>query len=116
MAHQRQLPLLLPAITALVSAFILAPIALSVLAGLVNNYSVGISSGLTMRWLNEVLESYGSTITASLILALLCVVGSLLLGVPCAYALARSESRWHGCLKKCSPCQSPFQDLQPRWH
>ena len=93
MAHQRQLPLLLPAITALVSAFILAPIALSVLAGLVNNYSVGISSGLTMRWLNEVLESYGSTITASLILALLCVVGSLLLGVPCAYALARSESR-----------------------
>ena len=31
---------------------------------------------------------------ASLILALLCVVGSLLLGVPCAYALARSRSRW----------------------
>lgn len=77
----------------LVSAFIVAPIALSLLAGLVNNYSTGIASGLTLRWLNEVLDTYGSTITASLTLALMCVVGSLLLGVPCAYALARSESR-----------------------
>lgn len=93
MAHPRQLPLILPAITVLVSVFILAPIALSVLAGLVNNYSTGIASGLTLRWLIEVLDVYGSTITASLTLALLCVVCSLILGVPCAYALSRSESR-----------------------
>jgi putative spermidine/putrescine transport system permease protein len=29
-----------------------------------------------------------------LLLALACVLASLLLGVPCAYALARSRSRW----------------------
>lgn len=94
MAHPRQLPFLLPAITALVSLFMLAPIALSVLAGLVNNYSTGLASGLTLRWISEVLDVYGSTVSASLLLALLCVVGCLLLGVPCAYALARSTSRW----------------------
>lgn len=77
--------MLLPALTVLVSVFMLAPIALSVLAGLVNNYSRGLASGLTLRWLGEVLDVYGSTITASLLVALLCVVGSLLLGVPCAY-------------------------------
>lgn len=94
MLHPRQLPLLLPALTVLVSLFMLAPIALSVMAGLVNNYSKGLSSGLTLRWLGEVLDVYGSTITASLMLAIVCVIGSLLLGVPCAYALARTESRW----------------------
>jgi putative spermidine/putrescine transport system permease protein len=85
--------MLLPVITVLVSLFMLAPIALSVLAGLVNNYSTGLASGLTLRWLGEVLDIYGSTISASLLLALCCVVGTLLLGVPCAYALARSTSR-----------------------
>ena len=86
MSHPRQLPLLLPALTVIVSLFMLAPIALSVLAGLVNNYSKGLSSGLTLRWLGEVLDVYGSTITASLLLAILCVIGSLIMGVPCAYA------------------------------
>jgi putative spermidine/putrescine transport system permease protein len=82
------------ALTALVALFMLAPIALSVMAGLVNNYSVGLKSGLTLRWLGEVWENYGGTVGASLLLALLCVAGNLLIGVPCAYALARSRSRW----------------------
>ncbi|NYE24465.1 ABC transporter permease [Pigmentiphaga litoralis] len=94
MRHPRHLPLLLPALTVVVSVFLLAPIALSVLAGLVNNYSVGIKSGLTLRWLTEVIDVYGGTISASLMLALACVAGTLLLGIPCAYAMARSRSRW----------------------
>ena len=94
MKHPRQLPLFLPALTALVSFFMLAPIALSIMAGLVNNYSSGLESGLTLRWLREVLSVYGGTVWASLMLALLSVVGCLLLGVPCAYALSRSTSRW----------------------
>lgn len=49
--QQASFPLL--ALTALVAAFMLAPIALSVMAGLVNNYSTGISSGLTTRWLHH---------------------------------------------------------------
>lgn len=86
-------PGLLIGVTLIVSIFMLAPIGLSVMAGLVNNYSAGIKSGLTLRWLKEVLDVYGSTITWSLLLGLLCVVGNLLIGVPCAYALARSQSR-----------------------
>ena len=86
-------PGLLMGITLIVSVFMLAPIGLSVLAGLVNNYSAGIKSGLTTRWLLQVLDVYGSTISWSLLLGLLCVVGNLLIGVPCAYALARSQSR-----------------------
>ena len=81
------------ALTCLVALFMLAPIVLSVLAGLVNNYSIGLKSGLTFRWLIEVWQSYGDTVLASLVIALLCVAGTLVLGIPCAYALARSRSR-----------------------
>jgi len=81
------------AITALVSFFMISPMLLSVMAGLVNNYSVGLKSGLTTRWLSEVWEVYGGTVGWSLALALVCVAGTIVLGVPCAYALARSRSR-----------------------
>ena len=86
-------PGLLIGVTLIVSVFMLAPIGLSVMAGLVNNYTQGMKSGMTLRWLSEVLNVYGSTISWSLLLGLLCVVGNLLIGVPCAYALARSQSR-----------------------
>jgi putative spermidine/putrescine transport system permease protein len=81
------------AVTAIVSLFMIAPMLLSVMAGLVNNYSVGLKSGLTTRWFGEVWEVYGGTVGWSLALALVCVAGTVLLGVPCAYALARSRSR-----------------------
>jgi putative spermidine/putrescine transport system permease protein len=81
------------AVTALVSLFMIAPMLLSVLAGLVNNYSLGLKSGLTTRWLGEVWEVYGGTVGWSLALALACVAATVVLGVPCAYALARSRSR-----------------------
>jgi putative spermidine/putrescine transport system permease protein len=93
MRTPRQVSPPLVLLTALVAVFMLAPIALSVLAGLVNNYSAGLKSGLTLRWLVEVWELYGGTVAASLLLALLCVLGNLLIGIPCAYALARSRSR-----------------------
>ncbi len=94
MRNARQAPVALMALTALVALFMIAPIALSVMAGLVNNYSAGLKSGLTLRWIGEVWENYGGTVGWSLVLALLCVVGNLLIGVPCAYAMARSRSRW----------------------
>jgi putative spermidine/putrescine transport system permease protein len=85
-------PVLL-AITLLVSVFMLLPMLLSTMAALVNNYSLGLASGLTLRWLREVLAVYGDTIGWSVLLALACAAGTLVLGVPCAYALARSRSR-----------------------
>lgn len=85
---------LLAALTLLVTLFTVLPMVVSLSAGLVNNYSQGLSSGLTTRWLSEVWQQYGGTAGHSLLLALACVVGCLLLGLPCAYALARSRSRW----------------------
>ncbi|MDH6593158.1 putative spermidine/putrescine transport system permease protein [Variovorax sp. TBS-050B] len=89
---QAKAPFLL-AITVLTSVFMIAPMLLSVMAGLVNNYSAGLKSGLTLRWLGEVWENYGGTVGWSIALAAACVAGTVLLGVPCAYALARSRSR-----------------------
>lgn len=100
MKTNRQTPWPLLALTGLVTLFLLAPMLLSIMAGLVENYSVGIRSGLTLRWLHEVWDNYGNTVGASLLLALLCVLGNLLIGVPCAYALARSPSRWARLLEE----------------
>lgn len=86
-------PILLT-ITLLVAFFMLAPMVLSVMAGLVNNYSTGLRSGLTTRWLLEVWDGYGSTVGWSVAIATACVVGDVLIGVPCAYALAHTQSRW----------------------
>ena len=61
-------PGLLFGVTLVVSIFMLAPIGLSVMAGLVNNYSAGIKSGLTLRWFMQVLDGYGNTISWSLLL------------------------------------------------
>ena len=84
---------LLFVVTLAVSLFMLAPIVLSVMAGLVNNYSAGLKSGLTLRWLAQVWEVYGDTVAASLLIGVACVAATLVLGVPCAYMLARSRSR-----------------------
>ncbi len=84
---------LLFAVTAAGGCFMLVPIGVSVLAGLVLNYSTGLKSGLTLRWLGEVWEVYGDTVGASLAIGIACVATTLVLGVPCAYMLARSRSR-----------------------
>jgi len=81
-------------ITVAVSLFMFVPVIISVMAGLVNNYRTGLKSGLTLRWISEVWSVYGSTVSASVLLALACVACTLVLGVPCAYALARSQSRF----------------------
>jgi len=89
-----KLSLVLLLVTIVVTLFMLVPMILSVMAGLVNQYSQGVSSGLTVKWLEQVLANYGSTVGWSLAIAVGCVVGNLLLGIPCAYALARARTRW----------------------
>lgn len=80
-------------ITAAICLFMIGPVIVSIMAGLVNNYNRGLDSGLTLRWVQQVWDVYGSTVGASLMLALACVACTLILGVPCAYGLARSRSR-----------------------
>jgi putative spermidine/putrescine transport system permease protein len=82
------------AFTVLVSAFLIVPVVLSVTAGLTVNYSQGVKSGLTLRWIGEVWSLYRDTIYLSLLVALTCLGATLLLGVPAAYVLAKRQSRW----------------------
>ena len=84
------LPLL---VTLLACAFLFVPIVMSVLAGLTVNYFRGLSSGLTLRWVGEVWTLYSGSIFLSIQLALACLVVTLILGVPAAYALARRPGR-----------------------
>lgn len=81
----------------LVSAFLIVPVVMSVLAGVTANYFTGLSGGLTLRWLGQVLETYSGTIFLSLQLALACLAVTTVLGVPLAYVLAKRQTgltRW----------------------
>jgi len=81
------------AFTVLVCLFLIVPVVLSVLAGLSQNFFIGIRSGLTLRWIVEVWSLYADTIFLSLGIALACLAVTLVLGVPIAYALARKPGR-----------------------
>ncbi len=78
--------------TLLVTAFLIVPVVLSILAGLTVNYFVGLESGLTLRWVIEVWTGYRETIFLSIGLSLACLVVTLVLGVPTAYVLAKRQT------------------------
>ena len=77
------------AFTLLVCAFMIVPVILSVLAGVTENFFIGLKSGFTLRWVGEVWGLYAETIYLSLIIALACLAVVLVIGVPAAYVLAR---------------------------
>ncbi|WP_114376842.1 ABC transporter permease [Elioraea thermophila] len=82
------------AFTVLVAVFLIFPVVLSVLAGVTVNYQRGIiASGVTLVWVERVLDLYAHTIGLSVGIALATLVSTLLLGVPVAYALARHSGR-----------------------
>jgi len=83
---------MLLAFTLLVCAFLIVPVAMSMLAGITVNYQSGISSGVTLRWVMQVWEGYHDTIFRSIGIALACLACTLVLGVPAAYVLARRQN------------------------
>jgi len=58
------------------------------------NFFIGVRSGLTLRWIGQVWELYASTVYLSIGIALACLGVTLILGVPAAYVLARTQNRW----------------------
>src|SRR5215469_5728293 len=80
------------AFTLLVSAFLIVPVGLSMLAGVTANYFQGITSGLTLDWVVKVWQLYSDSILLSMEIALACLASTLVLGVPAAYVLARRPS------------------------
>ncbi|MGE5169406.1 MAG: ABC transporter permease [Rudaea sp.] len=80
-------------LTLAVCAFLVVPVALSILAGVTENFFVGLASGLTVRWIGEVWALYSETVWRSIGIALACLAATLVLGIPSAYALARAQGR-----------------------
>jgi putative spermidine/putrescine transport system permease protein len=91
---KRRSPLfwLLLAFTLMVCAFLVVPVAMSMLAGVTQNYFVGWRGGLTLDWVVKVWTDYRHTVFLSIKIALACLACTLLLGVPAAYVLARRNS------------------------
>lgn len=87
------LALLQGGVTLLLCAFLIVPMVMSVLAGFTVNYFRGLSSGLTLRWLATVLDTYSDSVLASLYVAAATLAIVLAIGVPAGYALARSQTR-----------------------
>jgi putative spermidine/putrescine transport system permease protein len=83
---------LLLAFTLLVCAFLIVPVIMSMLAGVTQNYFIGVSSGLTLDWVLKVWNDYRQTIWRSIEIALTCLACTLVLGVPAAYVLARGAN------------------------
>ena len=75
------------AFTLLVAAFLMVPAALSITAGVTQNYFRGIQSGLTLQWVLQVWELYAGTILLSFEIAFATLAITLVVGVPAAYAL-----------------------------
>ncbi|SBS31312.1 Sulfate transport system permease protein CysW [Marinomonas spartinae] len=89
------------AFTLLICAFLIVPVFMSITAGLTNNYFVGIKSGLTFRWVEQVWDMYSNTIWLTMKIALVTTLVNLCVGVPCAYYLARTRSKLSAFLDEC---------------
>ena len=87
-------------LTLVTCAFLLVPVIQSVIAGLTVNYFVGLKSGLTLRWLGEVWRLYADTIFRSIGLGVACLAVDLVTGIPAAYVMAKSQSRFTRLLEE----------------
>jgi len=86
--------------TLFVCAFLIVPVILSILAGVTVNYLNGIESGFTLRWVYAVWDGYRDTIFLSIGIALACLAGTLVLGIPAAYALAKRQNAFSRALEE----------------
>jgi putative spermidine/putrescine transport system permease protein len=85
--------------TLVVAAFLIGPVIQSVLAGLTRNGFIGLSSGLTLRWVAQVWDMYSDTVWRSLAVALATLAVCLLAGVPAAWALTVHRGRLAGAFE-----------------
>lgn len=87
-------------LTLLVCAFLIVPVVQSVIAGLTVNFLVGIRSGLTLRWFEKVWELYHDTIFRSILIGLICLLVTVVVGVPGAYAMVKRQNRFTRLLEE----------------
>ncbi|ESK38115.1 hypothetical protein P256_02039 [Acinetobacter nectaris CIP 110549] len=101
MKNSRPIFLMQLSFTILVCAFLLIPIGMSILASFTENYFIGIKSGFTLRWVQQVWELYSGTFWLSLLIAVSCLFCTILLGVPTAWGLLKSRSKWSSWIEEC---------------
>jgi putative spermidine/putrescine transport system permease protein len=77
--------------TVLVCGFLIVPVIMSLMAGVTENYFQGISSGITLRWVEQVWDLYRDTIFLSMLIAIACLACTIVLGVPAAYVLSKRQ-------------------------
>ena len=87
--------------TLLVCAYLIVPVVMSITAGFTNNYFVGVSSGFTTRWIEQVWSLYSETIWLTMWIALATTLVNVCIGVPCAYYLASTHNRFSALLDEC---------------
>jgi putative spermidine/putrescine transport system permease protein len=80
--------------TLLVCLFLIAPVIMSMIAGVTVNFFFGVKSGFTLRWIGEVWSLYSLTIFRSMLIAVSCLAVTLVVGVPTAYVLAKRPGRF----------------------
>ncbi len=80
------------AFTLCVCAFLIVPVVLSMLAGVTQNYFLGLSSGFTTQWVVKVWNDYRAPVLLSIQLAVACLACNLVLGIPAAYVLAKRQN------------------------
>ena len=102
-------------LTLAVCTFLIVPIVLSLAAGVSVNFATGPRAGLTFANVVNVWREYHGTIFLSLFIALCALVVTTILGIPCAYALVKSQSRWARILEEAItlPLAIPGLALQP---
>ncbi|ALV91430.1 MULTISPECIES: ABC transporter permease [Pantoea] len=88
-------------VTTLTALFMIVPVVLSMLAGVTNNYFIGLRSGLTLKWVEQVWEMYADTFWLSLLIALFCLLVTLVIGVPAAWGLLKAPGRWVARIEEC---------------
>lgn len=94
-----QRPWITGAVTALVLAFLVVPLAIVVLFSFHANASLSFPfTGFSTRWYDEVLgsEEFREAAETSLLVALLTAVLTFVLATPAAYAISRMTTRWRG--------------------
>ncbi len=83
------------------SVWVIVPVVLSMLAGVTNNYFIGLRGGLTLKWVEQVWEMYADTFWLSLLIALFCLLVTLAIGVPAAWGLLKAPGRWAARIEEC---------------
>ena len=87
-------------VTVLTALFMIVPVVLSMLAGVTNNYFTGLRSG-DAEVGDPVWQLYADTFWLSLLIALACLLITLLIGVPAAWGLLKAPRRWAARIEEC---------------